>query len=196
MKVGKIIGLYSPVPQSGKTTIAKELELNSDYNFQRVSCADPIRELGVLLLEMLGHPQRIAVEMFHYNKETPMASLGGHTPRHLLQTLGQEWGRTHIDENLWAKILEHKIFELTQDGIDVVVDDIRYENEADVIRKLGGKVVKVFRPSAIESYKGDHGSEGNLEGAGKVDHVVYNGSTVDTAVGQVFELIGGVGGEW
>ena len=196
MKVGKIIGLYSPVPRSGKTTIAKELELNSDYNFQRVSCADPIRELGVLLLEMLGHPQRIAVDAFRHCKETPMASLGGHTPRHLLQTLGQEWGRTHIREDLWAKIMEHKIFDLTQDGIDVVVDDIRYENEADAIRRLGGKVVKVFRPSAIESYKGDHGSEGNLESTGKINHVINNSSTVETAVGQVLGVFSVVGGEW
>jgi hypothetical protein len=46
-------------------------------------------------------------------------------------------------------------------GIDVVVDDVRFPNEAELIRRLGGEVWCVERPAVLRTTT--HASEGSLD---------------------------------
>jgi len=189
-RLGKIVGLYSPAPGSGKTTIAKELENHPDYNFQRMSMADPIRELAGKFLELNGLSQSHAAEFFTDAelKDKEVGNLGV-TPRHLLQTLGQEWGRTHVGEDVWLDIALMRAKELSVNGVDVVIDDIRYENEADGFFNLGATMLWVHRREAIEAYTGTHGSEGNLDLWKGFAGCVHNEKSIDNAVQSVLEYI-------
>lgn len=62
------------------------------------------------------------------------------SPRLAWQLAGTEWGRNTISEDLWARLLpEHPC----------VVTDVRFRNEAKLIRDRGGIIIKVER--SVES---------------------------------------------
>lgn len=92
--------------------------------------------------------------------------------RRLLQNLGQAM-RDLVDENIWVNAAMRRIEKI--DG-PVVVTDVRYPNEAEAIRAMGGEVVRVRRPG----FDGvnDHASEHAMDDY-NVDMVVMNDSDVD-----------------
>lgn len=69
------------------------------------------------------------------------------TARYLLQTLGTEWGRNMVDQNIWIKLLRVRLIDhLTDSAVTpLVVDDLRFDNEAEMIRELGGEVWQLDR---------------------------------------------------
>lgn len=75
------------------------------------------------------------------------------TARYLLQTLGTEWGRNMVDQNIWIKLLRVRLIEHLTDSVvtPLVVDDLRFDNEAEMIRELGGEVWQLDRRSFTAS---------------------------------------------
>jgi hypothetical protein len=65
--------------------------------------------------------------------------------REYLQGLGTEVGRNMIGESTWTDIAEEKIREARAAGHPVVITGIRYENEIELVRRLGGYTVWVER---------------------------------------------------
>jgi energy-coupling factor transporter ATP-binding protein EcfA2 len=82
------------------------------------------------------------------------------TARYLLQTLGTEWGREMVDQNIWIKLLRVRLIECLTDSAvtPLVVDDLRFDNEAEMIRELGGEVWHLDRRSFTAGHD-DHVSE-------------------------------------
>lgn len=97
-------------------------------------------------------------------KETPHDLLGGKTPRQAMQWLGTEWGRFHFGDDFWINIWRAQVREALFGG-RVVVDDVRFANEADAVRALGGIVVRIDCPWAGSSSGSGHASE-----AGQLHH--------------------------
>ena len=62
------------------------------------------------------------------------------TPRLVLQEIGTEVMRKHWHPNIWVDSLEKQITNSTQ---SVVITDVRFPNEADLISRLGGKIIWV-----------------------------------------------------
>lgn len=92
-------------------------------------------------------------------KGQPLPELFGCTPRQLMQTLGTEWGRACIHPEVWLEAWRR-----TLPPGPVVVDDVRFLNEAQAIKALGGRLWLVERPMA-QALPIDHSSEcqlGNL----------------------------------
>lgn len=140
-----IIGLCG-LKQSGKSTAARYLI--QKRGFVRHSLADPLKKM----LKVIGLTDE---QLWGGHKEVPIALLDGKTPRHAMQTLGTEWGRNCISDDFWLRVW----FETLPPG-DVVCDDVRFENEADMIRRLGGVVVEIARPVLVEMPRADrHASE-------------------------------------
>lgn len=93
------------------------------------------------------------------DKERPSKYLGGCTPRWAMQTLGTEWGRDRIGPSFWLDVWKRQV-EAVADGCQgVVVTDVRFANEADLIRSLRGNVYKIIRPSNIIGGDKIHASE-------------------------------------
>ena len=137
----RIVGLTGP-KYVGKTTVARVLG-ERPYYLARRSFAEPPREMIRTLLRLAGLSEaEIAAATTGSMKETPLSCLRGRSYRHAIRTLGDEWGRQLVDEGLWTGILERRV---TSEGVDVVVDDVRYEDEAELIRRLGGRVVELHR---------------------------------------------------
>lgn len=163
-----IIGLCG-LASSGKSTAAAALE---DIGFRRVSFADPLRRMllafGVTVDELA-------------DKEAPCAALCGRTVRYAMQTLGTEWGRELVGPDVWTRAWAR---EEAVKWADVVADDVRFPNEADVIRSAGGIVVRIVRPGLIA---GDHLSERQVINA---DVEIINGSTIECLRNEVANLRG------
>ena len=78
----------------------------------------------------------------------------GVTPRHMMQTLGTEWGRHMIDGDIWVKA-----FARLNAGMCVIVPDVRFENEAALVREHG-VLIHLTGRGGIE---GNHVSENPIE---------------------------------
>jgi hypothetical protein len=179
----RLIGLYSPAPQSGKTTIASYLHA---AGYQRVSFAAPLKRLAVLLLTELGLPEHEAMRLVHKDKEEIIPSLRT-TARHMLQTLGTEYGRNCIHPHIWVMCAEAQITTLMAEEGCVVVDDCRFPNEAALIRRLGGELWRVERPGITRDT--EHTSEGSLDDYPLFDRRIVNDGTLVDLYDQVSETL-------
>ena len=88
----------------------------------------------------------LTAEDLTVNKSVPHALLGGRTPREAMQSLGTDWGRQLIDPELWLRAARHRAVLALDAGERVAFDDVRFDNEAEMIRRLGGVVIHVERP--------------------------------------------------
>jgi len=182
----RLIGLYSPAPQSGKTTIANQLTVQG---FMKVSFAAPLRALVVETLCQLGHDRRTAFDYVHRYKEQQIPGIRC-SARHLMQTLGTEWGRQCVHLDVWVMIVSKRIRDLHAGGYSVVIDDCRFPNEASLIRELGGELWHVERPVAATNT--DHSSEGALTDPELFTHRIVNDGTLQQLRRQVAARLHGV----
>ena len=168
-----IIGLTG-LSGSGKSTAAQHLA--HEHNWSRFKMATPLkimlrslyREMGVADVEI---ERRIEGDL----KEQRDPLIGNHTPRHAMQTLGTEWGRDIMGRDFWVSIASKAILALPG---HVVIDDIRFDNEAKMIRALGGRVIKLAR-IGHETVAGSHISEDGVR-LSLIDMTLYNnGDTSD-----------------
>ena len=140
-----IIGLTGR-KRSGKSTIAQALV---HKGFTEFSFAEPIRAFTKILLG-LDHAG------LEEAKEKGIDWLDGVTPRTIMQTLGTEWGRQTIHPDIWIRYLTRRIITPTNINADIVISDIRFDNEAIALRELGAKIVRIERPGGGED---SHSSE-------------------------------------
>lgn len=128
---------------SGKTSVAEWFIGN--HGFKRFSFADPIREMMMVLgvdEATLRDPKK---------KEEPHNALMGRTPREAMETLGTAWGREIIHPQLWIGQFALR----TRKARMVIVDDVRFPNEVQAIREIGGKVFKLIVPGKEPRVKTD-----------------------------------------
>lgn len=129
----------------GKSTLARIL--SETYNFERVRCAHILKAMiRVLLIEQGLDNEKILTRIIDGDlKEQPQALLNGKSSRLAQQTLGTEWGRTFIDNDLWIDATIRKIDSLTIKGRNVVVDDMRFKNEEFRLRRAGAIAIQLDR---------------------------------------------------
>jgi len=172
LKTGNLVGIYSPYPGAGKSTVADMLV--REYGFVRVKMADGLKAMLRSLLAYQGVPMCKIDEIIEGSeKHRHSPFLFDKTPRHAMQTLGTEWGRNCMGQSFWLEVADTKIRPLLWDGKNVVVDDVRFDNEYDYLKKdMNGVMVQIRRPS-LEAEKPkrnwfqrlftkEHSSEGNL----------------------------------
>lgn len=180
-----ILGLYSASPQCGKSTIARYLH---PFGFRTVSFATPLKEMTALFLTYLGYNAAHAREQVFVSKEDTLPELGV-TPRHLLRTLGTEWGRDCVHPQVWLKCWHNQATQLLAQGYSIVCDDVRFPNEAELIRSLGGQLWHVTRSGAGTA--SDHRSDNGLTDFPHFDaRLVNDGTLIDlyTEVGERLQL--------
>jgi hypothetical protein len=71
------------------------------------------------------------------------------TPRIVLQEFGTECMRDGFDDSIWVSLLKKQM--LDNPG-DYVIPDVRFRNEQDMIRELGGEIWRVQRGDVPEWY--------------------------------------------
>jgi hypothetical protein len=101
--------------------------------------------------------------------------------RRLLQVLGTDFGRKMLGEDVWVKMIMDKLNYEDR----VVISDVRFPNEAEAIRKLGGSVWRINRRnhSAVNGHPSEHAMDNYM-----FNHVIYNDGTLDDLSDEVFML--------
>ena len=171
-----LIALVSHAPGSGKSTIAGHL---ATKGFVTVPFALPIKEMAEAFLLNLGTLAPKDIQRVIYRDRDEVIPGINVTGRHLLQTLGTEWGRNQICPDVWLQCWANAARSLLRQGTPVVVDDLRFPNEADLVTSIGGRIWLVDRPGAEEGAQSSlaHASEGGLKGYSGFSAVVLNNGT-------------------
>ena len=170
----------------GKDTVA---QIYVQDGYKQLRFADPLKEMLRAFYRTIELPaaeieRRIEGDL----KETPCPHLCGKTPRFAMQTLGAEWGRDMIDEDLWVKTLQFR----AANSDKAVVSDVRYMNEVETIKRLGGKVFRVDASARVpRGAWSDHSSE-QVEKL-SVDAVIDNNGAPEQLFQSVAKLNESVG---
>jgi hypothetical protein len=179
----KIIGLAGPAG-AGKDTVADYM-VNRTQRVHAPGVSIPVADgFGVGVKMAFADPIREAVKAIFGWDDEDLASrpvkeavddLFGVSPRYAMQTLGTEWGRETINEDLWLLAMRRRIGQLGDHVRLVVIPDVRFENEVDLIHSFRGVVMWVDRPDARPV--NEHASEALRPEA--ADGIIYNHGTLD-----------------
>jgi hypothetical protein len=174
--------------RAGKDT-AGQLLIQQGYI--RYAFADPLK--------------KACEEIFMFNNEQMDGSLKetidpkwGISPRKIFQIFGTEIFREKLGEffpemkeiqnNFWIYRFELWYKNLLKQNPDakVVVTDVRFENEANIIKKLGGIIIKIERNTGMNI--DNHASEKNIDLI-KEDINIKNNSTIKEYYDQLKEVL-------
>src|SRR5690606_10137132 len=142
----RVIGLYG-YAGSGKDTVGHTLESLKGY--ARAAYADPLRqaaeEINPYIPEPLDagapHGWRRGLIKRHGWRG---AKDGNPWVREFLADLGN--AIRDLDPDFWVRLAEERIRWLLVDSPGVTVTDVRFPNEYESIKRLGGVMVRVTRP--------------------------------------------------
>lgn len=164
----KIIGICGPIG-AGKSTLAQSLAVY--YSYTKLPFAQPLKTM----LQALGiEPEALNDPKL---KEEVHPLLCDKTPRWAMQTLGTEWGRHWIHPDLWTRAWANRATKYSK----VIADDLRFPNEAQLVRALGGQVWRIDRPD--RQTNSVHESEQYLDGL-PVDRLLVNSGTIQELLEQ------------
>lgn len=205
----KIIGITGSAG-SGKDTIGDILVRNLP-NWEKVSFAGHLKDVTALLFgfdrKMLAgetpEDRQIREQPDPYWSEKMGKDF---TPRFALQFFGTNLLRNQLHQNIWVDCLEKKILESDK---NIVITDVRFPNEIDMIKSIGGEVWRVERgtlpnwwekaiyyntkPNTLDvppELKNVHESEWRWIGYDNPSHVFHNNQTIEDLKAEVLTYIG------
>ena len=175
-----IIGI-SGKKQSGKDTISDYLI--KKYNFIKYGFADPIKEIAKIMFDFTDE------QLYGKDKEK-IDSFWKIKPRDFFQKFGTDYGRMIFPEHfpeifkdnnkrsLWILIFENWYLQKIKENpsIKIIINDVRFEDEFDCIKELGGYIFKVERNSNSTD---NHISENELDNKNndEYNYIFYNNGT-------------------
>jgi hypothetical protein len=113
------------------------------------------------------------------------------SPRQMMQLVGTDFFRAHLNENFWIRHFEDWVL-AEPPFTSVVVTDIRFQNELDVVKRLEGLVIKIERSSGEGRHKDttdQHVTESGVEDLKNVDVVVHNDGSVQDLWDRVEDAV-------
>jgi len=155
-----LIGLSGKM-KAGKDTVADLIiKSHPDVNVKRMAFADALK-------------QEIAAK---FAVTVPQINADKKRWRLLMQWWGTEYRRTD-DPDYWVMQLLKSMKALSPDVKMVVVTDVRFKNEADVITQLGGELWRINR--TVGSAADAHASECELDGYDNFTLELTNNGSID-----------------
>ena len=189
-----VIAIVGPIG-SGKTTVAKILR--EEHGFISIKFADILKNMLRTLYRSVGLPEPDIERKIEGDlKECACPILLGKSPRWAMQSLGTEWGRDLIHQDLWAHIGVQRA--RYGNAPRVVFEDCRFLNEATMLRReldahiwrIEGRGQRAAHVSEQEHYA----IEANIEIAntGNLDYLkqqVATALTICPAPAQVYGVL-------
>lgn len=199
----QIIGIHGLI-NVGKDTIADYIV--KKYKYEKAGFADPLKYVcAELFLDNPGN-------FFHYKEE--VMPFWGITRRAALQFVGKELVRDHLwelpgylsgvkvndkgdaEQSHWIRVMEKRILD---SGINrLVINDLRFQNEADWVIENGGYLVVVKREvAAVDKVGGltNHSSESGISTLQYPErsYLCNNNGTIHQLYEQVDSIMGLIG---
>lgn len=187
LKEGKLVPRISAIGLSGWARSGKDTTADyiiEKYGYTKASFAQPIREALLRLNpsidvgELRGLTVSTGVRFFGWEYLKELSP----DVRPLMQRMGTEVGREMFGEDFWINTALDRI----PDGSEVVFSDVRYPNEANAIRALGGKIYRIDRVGVGPA--NEHASEIALNDY-DFDDRIDNSGTVEELYAQIDRVI-------
>ena len=119
---------------AGKDFTAKYLCENlTEYNFKTRSFAYKVKQIAALLSGMSMD------DALSHDGKNKMVEHFNMTLGRMQQVIGTDLFRDHFDVDTWVKAL----FADYREGMDWIVTDVRFPNEAEQIRMMGGILIRL-----------------------------------------------------
>ena len=118
---------------SGKTTAAQYLQ-SITPNSAVFSYADPLKQF---LMDFMGLSRE---QVFTLEGKETVDPRYGVTPRRIMEAFGTDFIRA-TTPNFWVVKMSMRLFGTDYDHI--FIDDIRFDDEAELVRSLGGRVIHI-----------------------------------------------------
>jgi hypothetical protein len=165
---------------NGKDTISDYIVCK--YKFTKIAYAEPLKEVCRNLFNFTD-------EQLYGNKKEELDPFWNITPRQAFQYIGTDMIRNNmeglvkgVNNNFWVKCLEKRILDLISRGVtNIIVSDIRFENEAALIKKFNGYVIKVIRNI---SNNDNHSSEVEIDNI-QEDILIENKGTLEKLYSKI-----------
>lgn len=132
---------FSGKKGSGKSYFADYLVNNK--LFIKLSFASPLKEITKILFNLSDEDVKDPIKKELINPKFNAS------PRELMQWLGTDIMREEFNKkfnysgSIWIDSVKDKVKTLLEDNKDVVIDDVRFQNEVDMIHSLGGIVINL-----------------------------------------------------
>ena len=168
-----VIGIAGPAG-AGKDTVADHI-VERTGAFVKVSFATRLKKMLKVGLDLTD-------QQLHGDLKETLDPRYGKTPRHIMQTLGTEWGRHTIADDIWPTALfaalDREYFDAGPERKfdNIVIADVRFANEAAAIRERGGFIVHLEGRSI--GLGSTHASEAGV-GFKSGDEVIYNSENLE-----------------
>lgn len=140
----KLIGLcgYSG---AGKSTVTASAIFNPATSFlslpiYQTNFAKPIFDMLAAIV-----PGEIMYNKARWNE--PLPELAGQTTRFAADTLGVDWGRNRMGRYIWINLMRIEIRKTMETGAHVLVDNIRFLDEFDMLTEMGAETIAFHRSS-------------------------------------------------
>lgn len=168
---------------NGKDTASIPL-LNKD--FHSVKFAGALKAMVTAFFEYNGVDKDTINRCIEGDmKETPLDLFGGKTTRYVMQTLGTEWGRNLIWDDLWTNSFINK----SEQYKNVVCTDLRFPNELEVLQEMRAITIRVVRPNYNDNTTSkNHPSEQYISKL-VVDYEVINDGTEKDLQNKIKDII-------
>jgi hypothetical protein len=147
----RLIG-FCGLRRAGKDTAAGALIA---LGYTRLGFADALKAMLYAYLDYVGVSAEAAKRIIEGDrKEFRELVFLRKTPRFAMQTLGTEWGRDLIGGEIWVNACMARAARCPGGA---VIPDVRFPNEAEAIRRAGGKIIRVTRPGlTIDSHPSEN----------------------------------------
>ena len=150
---------FSGKKGSGKSYFADYLVNNK--LFIKLSFASPLKEITKILFNLSDEDVKDPIKKELINPKFNAS------PRELMQWLGTDIMREEFNKkfnysgSIWIDSVKDKVKTLLEDNKDVVIDDVRFQNEVDMIHSLGGIVINLRNDSdnTLNNSTSNHSSE-------------------------------------
>ena len=169
----------------GKSTVADILK---NQGYEEITFAGPVKEIGLILgfekSELYGSQE----------DKLKINNFWGVSGREFMQKFATDVMRNelpkHINMNMdnktiWVRLCEKKIMDMLKNNKKIIVSDGRFFDEIYMIKKMGGKIIKIIRNN---SYQQNHESESYISKI-DADIIIDNNGTLNELNEQINKII-------
>lgn len=164
---------------AGKTTIARHLAATEGYLVS--SFASPLK---LAISTLFGFDMNLWDQQEFRSRPLP----GGLTPRQVIQKLGTDFIRNEVCSDLMVRRMADHVRLMRGvpgPGFTLVIDDLRFDNEAVWVHAEGGAVIEVRREGESQM---DHSSEAGISRS-LVQATVLNTGSVEEAAKNIMAVV-------
>ncbi len=173
----------------GKTTAAQALELGQKY--AHLNFADPLRQIAKIAYGLTDFELNDPVA-----KETCLTRWPSRTPREIMQQIGTDMFRAYIPDTWTSNWVMRAVRAQSKAGLGelevfsgVTCSDLRFLNEEEKIRSVGGIIIRVIDPrKETDDSASQHASETEMDQI-IADHVIINDGSIEELQAKVLAIV-------